>query len=134
MDLSDKFPWYGPDMWGVTASDSRRGYRAWASPADKPDGTLVPCAAGGSIVFLPDRCGAVLQNMLDRYGAQVWSKYGFVDAFQPDAGWFSRYVIGINLGIMLLMAENSRSGAVWSAVMSSPEARRGMDSVGLRAI
>ena len=33
MDLSDKFPWYGPDMWGVTASDSRRGYRAWASPA-----------------------------------------------------------------------------------------------------
>ena len=126
MDLAGKFPWYGPDMWGVTASDSRGGYRAWASPAQQPDGTLVPCAAGGSIVFLPDRCGAVLENMLERYGSKVWSPFGFVDAFQPDAGWFSRYVIGINLGIMLLMAENSRSGAVWSAVMSTPEAGRAM--------
>jgi hypothetical protein len=134
MGLSGKFPWYGPDMWGVTASDSRGGYRAWASPSDLPDGTLVPCAAGGSIVFLPDRCGAVLENMVERYGAQVWSKYGFIDAFQPDAGWFSRYVIGINLGIMLLMAENSRSGAVWNAVMSTPEAGRAMDAVGLRPI
>ncbi len=134
MDLAGKFPWYGPDMWGVTASDSRGGYRAWASPAQQPDGTLVPCAAGGSIVFLPERCSAVLENMLQHYGSQVWCKYGFVDAFQPHADWFSGYVIGINLGIMLLMAENSRSGAVWSAVMSTPEAGRAMDAVGLRAI
>ena len=26
MHLANKFPWYGPDMWGVTASDSRSGY------------------------------------------------------------------------------------------------------------
>jgi hypothetical protein len=47
MGLADKFPWYGPDMWGVTSSDSRGGYRAWASPAAPADGTLVPCASGG---------------------------------------------------------------------------------------
>ena len=63
MGLADKFPWYGPDMWGVTASDSRAGYRVWASPEAPPDGTLVPCASGGSIVFLPQLCGAVLRNM-----------------------------------------------------------------------
>lgn len=132
MALADKFPWYGPDMWGVTASDSRAGYRVWASPSTPPDGTLVPCASGGSIVFLPTLCGAVLENMKTRYGKQAWSKYGFVDAFQPKAEWFSRYVIGINVGILVLMAENARSEGVWEAVMSTPEAGRAMTSVGLK--
>src|SRR5215472_11793490 len=132
MSYSHEFPWYGPDMWGVTASDSRAGYRVWSSPANPPDGTLVPCAAGGSLVFLPDLCGAVLQNMHEQYGEKVWTKYGFVDAFHPREQWYSRYVLGIDQGIILLMAENLRSGLVWNGVMSTPEARRGMDAVGLR--
>jgi hypothetical protein len=133
MGLAGTYPWYGPNMWGVTASDSRSGYRSWCSSTQPADGTLVPCAAGGSLVFLPDTCGAVLQNMFDTYGTS-WSKYGFVDAFQPGAGWYSPCVIGIDLGIMLLMAENTRSGAVWDAIMSTPEAQRGMEAVGLKLL
>jgi len=129
--LADKFPWYGPDMWGVTASDSRAGYRVWASADAPPDGSLVPCASGGSIVFLPQLCLTVLKNMMERYGWQAWTKYGFVDAFQPDADWYSQWAIGINVGIMTLMAENMRSEGVWQAVMSTPEAQCGMDRVGL---
>jgi hypothetical protein len=79
-------------------------------------------------------CGAVLQTMFDRYGKHVWCKYGFIDAFHPGEDWYSRDVIGIDLGIMLLMAENARSGAVWHAVMSMPEAQRGMQTAGLRLI
>jgi hypothetical protein len=131
MQLSDRFPWYGPTMWGVTASDSQSGYRVWGSPTAPPDGTLVPCAAGGSIVFLPALCGAVLEAMRERYGDKVWCKYGFVDAFHPKEDWFSPDAIGIDLGIMLLMAENARSGAVWQAVMSTREAQRGVEATGL---
>jgi hypothetical protein len=134
MDLASQFPWYGPDMWGVTASESRDGYRVWCSEAHPPDGTLVPCASGGSLVFLPDLCGTVLETMVERYGKQVWCKYGFVDAFHPQADWYSREVIGIDLGIMLLMAENERSQSVWEAVMSTPEASRGMERAGLRRV
>ncbi len=134
MQLSAKFPWYGPNMWGVTASDSRNGYRVWGFPNGPLDGTLVPCASGGSLGFLPTLCGAVLRNMLDRYGSKVWCRYGFVDAFQPGAEWYSPYVIGIDQGIILLMAENVRSGLVWDAVMASPEAKRSMDAVGLREL
>jgi hypothetical protein len=130
--LSSEFPWYGPDMWGVTASDSRGGYRVWGHPARPPDGTLVPCAAGGSIVFLPQSCGSVLQNMYDRYGDQAWRKYGFVDAFHPQERWFNADVVAIDQGIMLLMAENYRSLSVWDAVMSTPEARRGFEAAGLK--
>uniref|UniRef100_Q027N6 Glycoamylase-like domain-containing protein n=1 Tax=Solibacter usitatus (strain Ellin6076) TaxID=234267 RepID=Q027N6_SOLUE len=128
LSYSRQFPWYTPDMWGVTASDSRDGYRIWCSPSSPPDGTLVPCAAGGSLVFLPQMCGSVLQNMFDQYGDKVWTKYGFVDAFHPKAGWFSRYVLGIDQGVMLLMAENLRSASVWSSVMSTPEARRALQA------
>jgi hypothetical protein len=120
-------------MWGVTASDSRTGYRVWGSPANPPDGTLVPCAAGGSLAFLPELCGTVIQNMYERYG-QAWSKFGFVDAFHPKEKWYSRYVIGIDAGIMLLMAENMRGGSVWNLVMSTPEAKRGMEAVGFRTV
>ncbi len=132
IDLAPQFPWYGPDMWGVTASDSPGGYRVWCSPENPPDGTLVPCAAGGSLAFLPQACTAVLANMLDRFGSRVWSKYGFVDAFHPREDWYSRDVIGIDLGIMLLMAENTTSGSVWASIMSTSEAQRGIKVAGLR--
>ena len=131
LSYSNEFPWYQPDMWGVTASDSRTGYRVWCSPTQPPDGTLVPCAAGGSLVFLPQTCGTVLQNMYDRWGDKVWTKYGFVDAFHPKDKWYSHYTLGIDQGIVLLMAENARSGSVWSSVMSTPQAKRSMEAVGL---
>ena len=132
LSYEHEFPWYGPDMWGVTASDSEKGYRIWASTDNPPDGTLVPCAAGGSLVFLPQMCGAVLQNMFDKYGDKIWTKYGFVDAFHPKEKWYSRYVLGIDQGILLLMAENWRTTSVWSSIMSTPEAHRAMDAVGLK--
>jgi hypothetical protein len=69
--------------------------------------------------------------MFDRYGDKIWTKYGFVDAFHPQEKWYSRYILGIDQGIILLMAENARNGAEWSAIMSTPEARRAMDAAGL---
>ena len=135
LNLKDALPnTFGPQIWGITASDSRTGYRAWGAAAAQLDGTLVPCAAGGSIAFLPDECGRVLKTMMDRYGKNVWTRYGFVDAFQPDAKWWSPDVIGIDLGIMLIMAENSRRASVWDAMMTTPEVVRAMDAVGLKKI
>jgi hypothetical protein len=127
-----QWSWYSEDVWGVTASDSRQGYVAWGSPhSGLPlDGTVVPCAAGGSLAFLPDECTAVLRNLFDRYGSKIWGRYGFSDAYHADSGWSSPYVIGIDQGITLLMAENLRTGSVWTSVMQTDEARRGMAAAG----
>jgi len=133
LSYSREFPWYTSDMWGITASDSRSGYRIWCSPTSPPDGTLVPCAAGGSLVFLPSSCGIVLQNMYDRYGDKIWTKYGFVDAFHPQEKWYSRYVLGIDQGILLLMAENLRSDSVWNTVMKTDVAQRGFEAAGFHS-
>jgi hypothetical protein len=133
--LADRYPWMSRDMWGITASDSRNGYVDWGGTGSltQTDGTLVPCASGGSLVFLPEDCVKVLETMLDRYGKRVWRHYGFVDAFHPGEEWYAPDQIGIDLGIMLLMAENLRSEAVWRAIMSTAEAARGLQIAGFFA-
>jgi len=100
-------------------------------PATGPiDGTVVPCAAGGSLPFLPQETIRVLRTIRDRYGARAWNRYGFVDAFNPLANWYDSDVVGIDTGITMLMAENTRSGFVWETFMKNPEAKRGMERAG----
>ena len=134
LELSKQFPTYKDDMWGITASDSQTGYVVWGGPpAVGPiDGTLVPSASAGSLPFLPQPVMLVLQTMKNRYGT-AWSKYGFVNAFNPLTNWYDSSVIGIDTGITMLMAENTRTGSVWETFMKSPEARRGMDRAGFRS-
>jgi len=133
MNLAHDFPAYGPNIWGVTASDSARGYLAWGGPPRDPaiDGTVVPSAAGGSLMFTPEIALAALRSMREKYGERVYGKYGFVDAFNPGTSWVDTDVIGINAGIILLSAENARSGNVWKWFMRNVEIPRAMQAVGL---
>ena len=123
--------WYSDDLWGITASDSMRGYTVWGGPPSRGqiDGTVVPCAVAGSLPFLPGGCLAALRAMRARY-PQAWGRYGFVDAFNPSANWFNPDVLGIDLGIGVLMAENLRSEFVWQTFMRNPEADRAMQLAG----
>ncbi len=127
-----RFPDYDQNTWGITASDSRLGYQIWGGPPEigYPDGTVVPCAAGGSIPFLPQDTIACLTNLYNQHGLANWKRYGFIDAFNPLTGWNDFDVVGINLGITMLMAENHRTGFIWEHFMKNPEARRAMKLVG----
>jgi len=133
IELNTQFSDYSNALWGITASDSERGYVIWGGPpATGPiDGTIVPCAAGGSLPFLPEATMRVLRTIHDRY-PNAWSRYGFVDAFNPMTGWYDTDVIGIDNGIIMLMAENARTGFVWETFMKNPEAQRGMEIAGFK--
>jgi hypothetical protein len=96
------------------------------------DGTVVPAATGGSLPFLPDATMRVLRTIHDHY-PKAWSRYGFVDAFNPLEDWYDTDVIGIDTGITMLMAENARTGFVWDTFMKNPEAQRGMEIAGFKA-
>jgi hypothetical protein len=128
INLAHEFSAFGPNSWGITASDSAKGYLAWGGPPRDPDidGTLVPSAAGGSLMFTPELAVGALRAMKDKYGAKVYGKYGFVDAFNPHTGWVDSDVIGINAGIILLSAENARTGNVWRWFMRNPEIPRAL--------
>ena len=132
--MHDKFPAYSEDLWGISASDSEHGYVAWGGPpAVGPiDGSIVPCAAGGSIPFAFADCMRVLHTLRERYGDKVWTKYSFVDAFNPIDGWVNPDVLGIDLGITMVMAENARTGFVWQTFMKNAEARGAMTKAGFK--
>src|SRR5437868_6571836 len=133
MNLSHDFPAFGPDVWGSTASDSAKGYVAWGGPPRdlEIDGTIAPSAAGGSLMFTPDVSVRALRTIQEKYGAKIYSKYGFVDAFNPQTGWVDTDVIGINVGIILLSAENMRTGNVWRWFMQTPEVPLALHRVGI---
>jgi len=138
MSLAKKFPGYSGNIWGITASDSAKGYVAWGGPPPDPriDGTVAPSAAGGSLMFTPDISLPAVRAMIElgKKGScnRILGRYGLIDAFNPGTGWFDPDVIGIDVGITLLSAENLRSGRVWQWFMANVEPRRALDLIGLK--
>jgi hypothetical protein len=133
LKLSGEFPGYTENVWGLTASDSRKGYVAWGGPPrhEAIDGSVVPCAAAGSLMFTPDITVPVMRELKNRFGDRIYGRYGFADAFHPLDGWVNPDVIGIDLGITLLSAENLRTGRVWQWFMRNREIPAAMRSAGM---
>jgi len=156
------FVGYGRRLWGLTACDgpalARRPvagreiaferYMARGASARETvdDGTVAPCAAGGSLPFAPEIVIPALRAMADDFGSDVFGPYGFVDAFNPtftwpDAdiergrvdprrGWFDSDHLGIDQGPILLMIENYRSGLVWKTIRRSAAVAAGLRRAG----
>jgi hypothetical protein len=82
---------------------------------------------------VPDACLRVLHALKQNYGAQAWGRYGFCDAFHPEANWYDADCLGIDLGIGVLMAENLRSGFVWQTFARNPEIAVAFDRAGFHA-
>ena len=83
-------------------------------------------------MFTPEITIKALKTMHERWGDRIYDHYGFVDAFNPNNGWVNPDVIGIDVGITLLSAENLRSGNVWRWFMRNQEIPRAMKKVGFR--
>jgi hypothetical protein len=135
---------YSDDYWGISASDSQHGYTAWGGPGKHNDsekegfggidGSVVPYATAGSLPFVPEACMRVQRALKQQYGEKAWGRYGFCDAFHPEAGWYDPDVLGIDLGIAVLMAENLRTGFVWKTFARNKEVAVGMKRAGFHAL
>jgi hypothetical protein len=136
LELTKQFPHYSDDLWGITASDSENGYMIWGGPPQMGpiDGTVVPSAPAGSLPFMPQATLRVLKHMKNRYGDRCWSRYGFVNAFNPMRNWYDPDIVGIDTGITMIMAENLRTGFVWSTFMRAREAQKGLERAGFKAV
>jgi hypothetical protein len=69
----------------------------------------------------------------DTYFAKAWGRYGFCDAFHPQANYYDPDVLGIDLGIGVLMAENLRTGFVWETFARNPEVPLAMRRAGFHS-
>ncbi len=132
-NLNNQLPdTFGPKIWGITASDGPKGYRIYGEiKAFEPvDGTVAPAAAGGSLMFTPDISIPALQAIREKYGDRVYGRYGFIDGYNPTLNWFDGDVVGIDLGVTLLSAENLLTGNVWRWFMRNDAIVRGLDLAG----
>jgi hypothetical protein len=129
LDLPSTF---GKDIWGITASDGPKGYRIYGEikAFDPVDGTVAPAAAGGSLMFTPDISIPALKAIHEHFGDRVFGRYGFVDGYNPTLEWFDTDVVGIDVGITLLSAENLLTGNVWHWFMANEPASHAMDLIG----
>jgi hypothetical protein len=124
---------YGETIWGITASDG---------PADIEieDATGRWRFRSYTALVIP----ATLE-MHRRFGKYIYSKYGFLDAFNrnftfdvplrhgqrvPEFGWVAGDYLGIDQGAILTMIENYRSALVWRVMRKNPYLRRGLEQAG----
>jgi hypothetical protein len=128
LSLSQKFPGYSENIWGISANDSPRGYVVWDCPPAHPDidGTVAPYVAAASLMFAPEIALPALKEMKAKYGDKIYGRYGFADAFNPNTGWVNADVIGIDVGIQLIGIENFRTGNVWKWFMANSEAKNAL--------
>ncbi|QQQ03518.1 glucoamylase family protein [Lysobacter enzymogenes] len=91
---------YGPELWGLTASDGpqqtlqeyrgeQRQFRHYSARGaglreNFDDGTIAPTAAIASLPFAPEIVIPTTLSMHERYGEYIYSSYGFLDSFNPS--------------------------------------------------
>jgi hypothetical protein len=131
LSLRSAYPSYTENLWGITPSDSDIGYVGWGNAFSRRDidGTVVPCAPAGSLMFTPQLSLSALRAMREQFGQYVYGRYGFADAFHPLSLWVDSDVVGIDQGITLLSAENLRAGSVWNWFSRQPDIRRAVTGI-----
>jgi hypothetical protein len=111
----------------------------------RDDGTIAPTAAVSSIAFAPEIAIPAAAEMMSRFGAHAYRRYGFIDAFNETlnvpaetkhgevvsgVGWFDTDYLGIDQGPIVAMIENHRSGLVWETMKKNPHVVRGLKRAG----
>ena len=127
----NQFKGYGPECWGLTASDDHLGYHVHAPDHDL--GVISPTAALSSFPYTPQHSMRALQHFYYGMGRKIWGDYGFIDAFSETCDWYARSHIGIDQGPIIVMIENYRSGLLWNLFMSCSEVQSGLRLLGFES-
>jgi hypothetical protein len=127
----NQFKGYGPQSWGLTASDTYNGYDAHSPTNDK--GTITPTAALSAFPYTPEYSMQALRHFYEQLGDKIWSEYGFVDAFNETQNWYATSHLAIDQGPIIVMIENHRSGLLWNLFMSCPEVQNGLKKLGFQS-
>jgi len=112
---------YGPNAWGLTASDGPYAYIPHAPDSASDWGTLTPTGALASFPYTPDASMLAFKHYYRDLGDQLWDIYGPRDAYNPGQNWTSPIYMGLNQAPITVMIENYRTALVWKSFMSNPE-------------
>jgi hypothetical protein len=148
-----EFAGYGPNCWGITATDGpgweRRtlngverqfyDYYARGAPYGPDDGTIAPWVAIASLPFAPEIVRPTIRGFAE-LNLGLTKRYGFKPSFNETytmaesvtGWWVTPYHFGIDQGPVVLMIENYRSGLVWNIMRRSPYVGAGLRRAGFQ--
>ncbi|MEY4661450.1 MAG: hypothetical protein RLZZ42_1402 [Bacteroidota bacterium] len=131
-----KYKGYGPDAWGLTASDSYNGYAAHSPLEDL--GVISPTAALSAFPYTPDKSMRALRYFMDSIpkkipGKTLWGPYGFKDAFNESRQWIADSYLAIDQGPIVVMIENYRTGLLWKLFMNDADVQRGLKKLDFKS-
>jgi hypothetical protein len=118
MDNPHGFEGYGPNIWGLTASQNPSGYKAHSPTND--DGTIAPTAAISAMPYAPSESLDACRTMYHTLGDKIWGPFGFYDAFNLEKNWVSDSYLAIDQGPIIIMIENHRTGLLWKLLDRDP--------------
>lgn len=119
---------YGPNSWGLTASDSRTGYAAHSPTNDL--GVITPTAALSSFPYTPEKSMAAMRYFYEEQHDKLWGDMGFYDAFSEEYNWVADGYLAIDQGPIVAMIENYRTQLPWNLFMANPEVKSGLEKLG----
>lgn len=102
-------------------------------------GTVAPYVTASALPFIPAATLAALREMkelTDQEGRPLaWRSpkdggYGFLDSFNLDQSYAPEEYIGIDVGPMLLLVENARTGLIWDLFHAHPSVQRATERLG----
>ena len=131
IDNPKNYKGYGTKCWGLTASDSYKGYAAHSPTEDL--GVISPTAALSAFPYTPENSMQVLKYFYNDLGDKIWSDYGFVDAFSEQFNWYAKSHLAIDQGPIIVMIENYRTGLLWKLFMSIPDVQNGLKKLGFES-
>ncbi|MGC2719602.1 MAG: glucoamylase family protein [Candidatus Acidiferrales bacterium] len=132
IDNPGKHKGYGPNSWGLTASDGPDGYAPNAPDQNDDTGTMTPTGALSSFPYTPEASMLALKHFYRDLGDRLWGAYGPRDAFNLDQNWFAPIFMGLNQAPIVVMTENYRTGLIWKLFMSNPEIQPMLAKIGFQ--
>lgn len=102
-------------------------------------GTVAPYVTASALPFMPEETLAALREMKNLKNEQgeplAWRSpdkggYGFLDSFNLQQGFAPQEYIAIDVGPMLLLMENARTGLIWNLFHQHPHVRRAVERLG----
>jgi hypothetical protein len=126
---------YPPQVWGLNDCFGKDTYSHAAPPGPiNNDGTVAPCSFAGAIPHIPTRAMEAIRYVKENYGDRVWGEYGFTSSINLLNDFISPLYVGIELGPMMLLIENYRTGLIWDLFMASPVMHRFIERAGMAGV
>ncbi len=82
---------------------------------------IAPTAAMSSYPYAPKESLKMMKYLYKNHGKELWGEFGFYDSFNLQKYYIAHSFLGIDVGPIAPMIENSRSSFCCDTFMKAPE-------------